>query len=200
MNDSTKEKILKAAHQLFAQKGMYGVSVRDIAKACDVNVAAINYHFSNKENLYAQTILSAIETVETEINQIYVELEDTHPLNFSLKIMDYFMQNSEDLRSVFIMISSSDDAPVEMLEHMQKYKGPPGLKTLGESILKHYPKATEEDILWFSRSIIGIIMHKAMIMCNRSVCTSMQEVGITFDTFREDLERLVKALLRDLPE
>ncbi|MAZ47057.1 MAG: hypothetical protein CME65_00750 [Halobacteriovoraceae bacterium] len=201
MNDiSTKEKILKIAHGLFAQKGLYGVSVREIATACDVNVAAINYHFKNKECLYAQTILSSIKNVEIDLNQIYEQDKSIDPVTFSLKIMDYFMQNSHKLRSIIIMISSSDDAPDEILEHMREYKGPPGMLSFNKIIQEYYPKASEHDILWVMRSVIGVIMHKAMIMCNHSICSSMEDIGVTMETFKNDLSRLTKALLRDLPQ
>ena len=40
------------AEQLFAQKGFAAVSVREITAAADTNLAAINYHFGNKMNLY----------------------------------------------------------------------------------------------------------------------------------------------------
>ena len=40
------------AEQLFAQKGFAAVSVREITSAADSNLAAINYHFGNKMNLY----------------------------------------------------------------------------------------------------------------------------------------------------
>jgi AcrR family transcriptional regulator len=40
------------AEQLFAQKGFAAVSVREITAAADTNLAAVNYHFGNKMNLY----------------------------------------------------------------------------------------------------------------------------------------------------
>lgn len=40
------------AELLFAQKGFAAVSVREITAAADSNLAAINYHFGNKMNLY----------------------------------------------------------------------------------------------------------------------------------------------------
>jgi len=43
MSDDTKDKIIKAAKILFASKGYEGTSVRDIAKAAEVNVASVNY-------------------------------------------------------------------------------------------------------------------------------------------------------------
>lgn len=51
-NDMTKDRILNEAENLFAQKGFHGVTVREITDAANCNVAAVNYYFGNKWNLY----------------------------------------------------------------------------------------------------------------------------------------------------
>ncbi|MBS1771934.1 MAG: TetR/AcrR family transcriptional regulator [Bacteroidetes bacterium] len=43
--------ILDVAAELFADNGFDGTSVRDIAKAADVNIAMISYYFGSKEKL-----------------------------------------------------------------------------------------------------------------------------------------------------
>ena len=48
---STKERILGAAEELFAQHGFSGTSLRQVTSRADVNIAAVNYHFGSKENL-----------------------------------------------------------------------------------------------------------------------------------------------------
>ncbi len=48
---NTKERILSAAEQLFAESGFSGTSLRQLTKMADVNLAAVNYHFGSKENL-----------------------------------------------------------------------------------------------------------------------------------------------------
>lgn len=48
---STKDRILGAAEELFAQHGFSGTSLRQVTSRADVNVAAVNYHFGSKENL-----------------------------------------------------------------------------------------------------------------------------------------------------
>lgn len=48
---STKDRILGAAEELFAQKGFAGASLRELTSRADVNIAAVNYHFGSKENL-----------------------------------------------------------------------------------------------------------------------------------------------------
>jgi AcrR family transcriptional regulator len=51
-NIETKDKILKAAKELFAKKGYDGTSTREIVNAAGVNISLIAYHFGGKENLF----------------------------------------------------------------------------------------------------------------------------------------------------
>ena len=48
---NTKDRILGAAEELFAQYGFSGTSLRQVTSRADVNIAAVNYHFGSKENL-----------------------------------------------------------------------------------------------------------------------------------------------------
>jgi AcrR family transcriptional regulator len=52
--DGTRDRILKTAERLFAERGFNGVSVRELAAAANVNIASIGYHFSSKEGLLAE--------------------------------------------------------------------------------------------------------------------------------------------------
>lgn len=56
--DLTRERILDTAEALFAQKGFRAVSIREITSAAECNLAAVNYHFGNKENLYLEVFRS----------------------------------------------------------------------------------------------------------------------------------------------
>ncbi len=50
--DRTRAHILDMALPLFAERGYAGASIRTIAKAADVNVATLAYHFDDKDGLY----------------------------------------------------------------------------------------------------------------------------------------------------
>ena len=54
----TRDRLLDEAENLFAQKGYHAVSVREITKAAASNLAAVNYHFGNKQNLYLEVFRS----------------------------------------------------------------------------------------------------------------------------------------------
>lgn len=51
-SDITKEKILKAAEDIFAEKGFAGARVDEIAEVSGVNKRLIYAHYESKENLY----------------------------------------------------------------------------------------------------------------------------------------------------
>ena len=57
--DQTKVKLLEAAGEEFAEKGFEGATVRAICDRAGTNLAAVNYHFGDKEQLYEQAVLHA---------------------------------------------------------------------------------------------------------------------------------------------
>jgi AcrR family transcriptional regulator len=52
--EGTRDRILRTAERLFAERGFNGVSVRELAAAAQVNIASIGYHFKNKEGLLSE--------------------------------------------------------------------------------------------------------------------------------------------------
>ena len=49
---TTKIRLLAAACEVFADKGFRDATVAEICDAAEANIAAVNYHFGNKEALY----------------------------------------------------------------------------------------------------------------------------------------------------
>lgn len=49
---TTKNRLLAAACEVFAGKGFRDATVAEICDAAEANIAAVNYHFGNKEALY----------------------------------------------------------------------------------------------------------------------------------------------------
>ena len=56
----TRERLVTAASELFAENGFRKVTVRDICTAAGANVAAVNYHFGDKLGLYREVLERAI--------------------------------------------------------------------------------------------------------------------------------------------
>lgn len=122
---SAKERILTAAKKFFALKGFETTSVREIAKEAEVNLAAINYHFRSKEELFQNIccefgekklslVFSLFNSVEDEkdmkvklmvfMKTIYsYGVEDSDTLHILLKNIDLFANKSpEDFKRLFL--------------------------------------------------------------------------------------------------
>jgi AcrR family transcriptional regulator len=62
-SDVTRERIMKAAERLFAERGYDATSVRAIVAKARVNQAAINYHFDGKDGLYREVLRTAFRAL-----------------------------------------------------------------------------------------------------------------------------------------
>lgn len=65
---NTKDALLAAAIEVFADKGFDAATVRDICGRAKANVAAVNYHFGGKEALYGAVL-----------KEIFPKDEDSQP-------------------------------------------------------------------------------------------------------------------------
>jgi AcrR family transcriptional regulator len=59
--DSTKDRILAAAEELFAHTGVARTSLRAITALARVNLAAVNYHFGSKDGLVEEVYRRRLE-------------------------------------------------------------------------------------------------------------------------------------------
>ncbi len=59
--DETRLRLLDAAGPIFAERGYRAATVREICQEAGTNLAAISYHFQDKENFYVAAVKHAAE-------------------------------------------------------------------------------------------------------------------------------------------
>ncbi|MFN8268482.1 MAG: TetR family transcriptional regulator [Chitinophagales bacterium] len=69
-NTDKREYILDVAERLFAEHGFEAVSVREISKAADINIAMVSYYFGSKEKLYEAVIQRKLIVSDTILSQL----------------------------------------------------------------------------------------------------------------------------------
>jgi len=65
---SYRSSIISTATRLFAERGLYGVSIRELSAAAGVSISMISYYFEGKESLYASVLqeqFSCFEYLQT---------------------------------------------------------------------------------------------------------------------------------------
>jgi AcrR family transcriptional regulator len=62
----TRTRLLDSAEELFAERGYFGVSVRDITDHAGTRVAAISDAFGGKENLFRDVLLRRIQPINDD--------------------------------------------------------------------------------------------------------------------------------------
>lgn len=75
--DITRQKLLDTAEQLFAGHGFGSTSVREITTGAGCNIAAVNYHFRDKQGLYRAVFERLLETLrEHRIGRVREAMTD----------------------------------------------------------------------------------------------------------------------------
>lgn len=60
----TREKLLEAAGRVFAERGYYKATIREICRQAGANVAAVNYTFGDKLGLYTEVLRHSVRAPE----------------------------------------------------------------------------------------------------------------------------------------
>ena len=71
----TRTRVLSIATRLFAARGFEKVTVREICREAEANVAAVNYHFGDKMGLYREVLGQAITEMQATTEAARLEGE-----------------------------------------------------------------------------------------------------------------------------
>lgn len=192
----TKNKVLDVARILFAKQGFEGTSVRDIAKEAEVNVASINYHFNNKENLFSEILRIGYTECSTELRSFY-DCEQPKLEDLLLHLFRYFIK-SHDLLAYFKMMMSAQHSHHMVSANTEDGEmGPPGAKVIVESILKEVDnKLSQEDLHWALKTLFSHIVHTSIMF---NCCFKESKIPFTsLPDLEKNIQRLTRVVLLEL--
>ena len=82
--EKTKQKLLDAACEVFAEKGFHAAKITDICHRAGANVAAVNYHFGDKDTLYVAVWRQVMEEFLSSIEMPPNGLSPEEQLGFAI--------------------------------------------------------------------------------------------------------------------
>jgi TetR/AcrR family transcriptional regulator len=160
----SRDKIIEAAIELFAEKGKHGVRMEEVGARAGVNKAMVYYYFSTKENLYKEAVqktqIAHFAFMAEKID--FIAAQNSSPKEKLVEIIkSHFGVVSSNRNYTKILFNALANNPEYIHEAMMQTLKEPHLKIhqTFEQILKDGIEAKvfrEVDLLQTQISIIGI--------------------------------------------
>jgi len=160
------EQILDAAEYLFSKHGLYGVTLKDVAKRVKVHHTLLNYYFKDKNKLFdavfarratitSQRRIAALDEYEAQAGaQPTVEGALRAFLDTDL---DLYIEGGEGWKNYAALGAQVANTPEWGAKLMDKHFDPVVLRLI--SILrKALPGCSDKDIFWGYHFVSGALM------------------------------------------
>ena len=176
-----KERLLDAAEELFAAKGFGEVSVRELATAADVNVAAVNYHFNSKDNLFHEVITRRFSAQrDRTLDGLRMLLEQTSGQPQVEQVVRVLVHEYLDgaMSNSFLTMITREMHGGKSGTHLEFFKQmvAPVFEAMCQALMAARPNLTQEDLSWIIASIVGQIHHFILRRIKCESCADMPEV------------------------
>ena len=166
-NNNTKKRILKKAEELFAQKGYHAVSVREITKAAKCNMAAVNYHFNSKKNLYMEVFRTQWVPRELRMYERFSKklskIEPNSPNAVIQALASAYLEGpltNEELRRHRQLMIREINNPTEAFEYVADNTMRPLFRILQQHLKPFFPEhSNKESFTLDILSIFGILLY-----------------------------------------
>lgn len=160
-SDPTREKLLEAAGEVFAEYGFHNATVRDICSRAGANVAAVNYYFGDKSELYEEVLRRALFTVhDVKMREALSGVEPEEALRRSIRYMLEKLCDSSRPNWAMRLMTHEMAHPTPALDRVIDEIIGPNYALLRGIVgrMLHLPP-DDEKTRFCAHSIIGQILH-----------------------------------------
>ena len=165
----TRSRILDGAEELFGERGLDRVSIRDITRKAGVNLAAINYHFGSKEDLIAAVFerrvvpvnearLTALDVLEKAARRKVPKLEDILEA-FIRPALQSSLKASKGGTAFSKLFGRCLSEPSPEVEALLKRQFEPLAERMHTVLKKALPHLSRSEIFWCMKFTYGALHH-----------------------------------------
>lgn len=90
---ATRQRLLEAAGEVFAKRGFRNSTIREICHRAKANLAAVNYHFGGKKQLYAAVMEYAFERAREQYPLAFRDNAETSPAQRLHEFIQHLMHS-----------------------------------------------------------------------------------------------------------
>jgi AcrR family transcriptional regulator len=201
-NQDPRERLLDAAEKLFCLRGYEGTSIRDITAEAGCNIAAVNYHFNGKDQLYQEMFRRRLvrnlevhhDTIERICSAANPTLEDllTELIRPIVKSAE---QQDPWTRVIRLMVREALHQRIDVnmiLGEMKKLF----VDRLARAFMQMLPQVEERKARQAVFSVESMILHSILFLEHYTFFLP----GLTTDEIVEQMVRFAAAGIRSIAE
>jgi AcrR family transcriptional regulator len=162
-HSDTYQKILRAAGEVFVEFGFQNATVREICKRAGANLAAVNYHFRDKESLYTEVLRHwARAAMDKYPPDLGVEKSDSPETRLRAFVRSNILRMLDEGQPSWFwkLVAREISEPTKALDMLVNDFIRPSFTVLSSIVrLLLGRQATEERIRLYSMSIVGQCLH-----------------------------------------
>lgn len=157
--EETRRRILEAAAQVFSDQGFRDATHAEICEIAGANIAAINYHFGSKEELYAEVVRHLSRRAD-ELYPVHGGIPEDSPPEERLRVhvgaIVRRMTDSSLMGQFHRIIMKEHVSPTGLLHNVLAEVIEPYRENL-KGILRELlgPRATDRDVECCEASVMG---------------------------------------------
>lgn len=165
--EGTRERILRTAERLFAERGFNGVSVRELAAEAQVNIASIGYHFESKEGLLSEVYRRHCEPmIEERLRGLKAALRLRGKARLAAIIEAFIrpalqqveVEEGETFIRLRAVLSGENS---ELLEKLVAENFDQSSTAFIDALCEFLPHLSRKDICWRFHFLLGTIYYTA---------------------------------------
>jgi len=164
--EQSREKILDAAESLFAQGGFNGVSLKDIARAADVDTSLLHYYFVTKAGLFAAVLERRSEDVNRVRSQSMSDYAAAAGDQLTIRgllqaylqpTFDFIRSGGPSLQNYLVIIAQMNSTPAGQIAGTDVSPFDPVVQEFIRLLARARPDRSEAELYWFYHMLSGAI-------------------------------------------
>lgn len=169
LSQDTKSRILDAAELLFMEHGFEATSLRQLTAAAGVNLAAVNYHFGSKEELFQAVLTRRLDPMNQERIDLLARYEreaGPKPLScekiLSAMLIPALRLSRDEKRGGkhFLRVLGRAYAdPAPFIRNFLSAQYAEMIARFKEAFLKALPHLTKQELTWRLHFVMGALSY-----------------------------------------
>ena len=166
---ATKDRILDTAEALFMEHGFEATSLRQLTAAASVNLAAVNYHFGSKEELFQAVLTRRLDPMNQERIDLLEKVEREaggRPLScekilFAMLIPALRLARDERRggKNFLRLLGRAYADPAPFIRHFLSAQYAEMIGRYKEAFLRALPNLSRQELTWRLHFVMGALSY-----------------------------------------